>query len=140
MRGSDRKPEDVTIVGVTKTLGADVVDALVDAGVRDIGRAGFRSSSKKSAAVTRPCRWHLIGHLQRNKAPKAVGRFEMIHSVDSLKLAEALNRLGAERSLTTRVLVEVNTTGEPAKHGFSPGDLEGARPPSWGCPRYRWRG
>jgi hypothetical protein len=123
---TDRKPEHVTIVGVTKTFGADVVDALVDAGVADIGESRVQEFLGKSAAVTRPCRWHLIGHLQRNKAPKAVGRFDMIHSVDSLKLAEALNRLGAERSLGTRVLLEVNTSGEPAKHGFAPADLEPA--------------
>jgi pyridoxal phosphate enzyme (YggS family) len=122
----DRKPEDVTIVGVTKTFGADVVDALVDAGVSDIGESRIQEFLEKSAAVTTPCRWHLIGHLQRNKAPKAIGRFEMIHSVDSLRLAEALNRLGAERSLASRVLLEVNTSGETAKHGFAPAEVEPA--------------
>jgi hypothetical protein len=131
---SDRKPEDVTIVGVTKTFGADVVDALVDAGVRDIGESRVQEFLEKSAAVTRPCRWHLIGNLQRNKAGKAIGRFELIHSVDSVRLAEALNRLGEERSLATRVLFEVNTSGEASKHGFSPGDLEAAATAVMGLP------
>jgi len=121
-----RRPDEITIIGVTKTFGADVVEALVDAGVGDIGESRVQEFLEKSAAVARPCRWHLIGHLQRTKAGKAIGRFEMIHSVDSLKLAEALNRLGEERALATRVLFEVNTSGETTKYGFVPGDLEAA--------------
>jgi len=70
--------------------------------------------------VTRPCRWHLIGTLQSNKATKAIGRFEMIHSIDRLKIAEVLSRLGQETGVTTRILIEVNTTGETTKHGFAP--------------------
>jgi PLP dependent protein len=125
-RVSDRRPEEITIIGVTKTFGADVVETLIDAGVGDIGESRVQEFLGKSAAVTRPCRWHLIGNLQRNKAGKAIGRFEMIHSVDSVRLAEALSRLGEEHSLTTRVLFEVNTSGEASKHGFSPGDLDAA--------------
>lgn len=125
-RAANRRPEEITIVGVTKTFGAEVVEALVDAGVADVGESRVQEFLEKSAAVSRPCRWHLIGHLQRNKAPKAVGRFEMIHSVDSLRLAEALNRLGGDRALSTRVLFEVNTSGEATKHGFAPADVEAA--------------
>ena len=125
-RASDRRPDEITIIGVTKTFGADVVETLLDAGVGDIGESRVQEFLAKSAAVLRPCRWHLIGNLQRNKAGKAIGRFEMIHSVDSVKLAEALHRMGEERSLATRVLFEVNTSGEASKHGFSPGDLDTA--------------
>jgi pyridoxal phosphate enzyme (YggS family) len=125
-RFSDRRPDEITIIGVTKTFGADVVETLIDAGVGDIGESRVQEFLAKSAAVARPCRWHLIGHLQRNKAGKAIGRFEMIHSVDSLRLAEALHRMGEERSLATRVLFEVNTSGEASKHGFSPEDLDTA--------------
>ena len=125
-RTAGRRPEEITIVGVTKTFGCDFVETLIRAGVCDIGESRVQEFIEKSAAVTLPCRWHLIGHLQRNKATKAVGRFEMIHSVDSLRLAEALNRLGEERALTTRVLFEVNTSGETTKHGFAPEDVETA--------------
>ena len=121
-----RSPEDVAIIGVTKTFGPDVVDALIEAGVHDIAESRVQEFLEKRAAVTRPCRWHLVGTLQRNKAAKAIGCFDLIHSVDSLKLAETLNRLGIERGMTTRVLFEVNTSGEPTKHGFSPADLERA--------------
>jgi len=123
-RSAGRRPEEVTIVGVTKTFGPEIVEALIDAGVYDIAESRVQEFLEKRAAVTRPCRWHLVGTLQRNKAAKAIGCFELIHSVDSLKLAETLNRLGTERAVTTRLLLEVNTSGEPAKHGFAPADLE----------------
>jgi pyridoxal phosphate enzyme (YggS family) len=121
-----RSPDDVTIVGVTKTFGPEVVDRLIEAGIGDIGESRIQEFLDKRDAVTRRCRWHLIGHLQRNKAGKAVGQFDLVHSVDSLRLAETLSRMGADRGLSTRVLLEVNTSGEPTKHGFAPDELEGA--------------
>jgi pyridoxal phosphate enzyme (YggS family) len=123
-RRAGRAASDVTIIGVTKTFGPEAVDALFDAGVRDIAESRIQEFLLKRAAVTRPCRWHFVGTLQRNKAAKAFGCFELIHSVDNVKLAEALNRLGGERGAATRVLLEVNTSGEPSKHGFAPAELE----------------
>ncbi|MCK4236957.1 MAG: alanine racemase, partial [Candidatus Krumholzibacteria bacterium] len=86
-----RDPSDVTIVAVTKTFGPDAVVEAVEAGIRDIGENRIQEFLPKAQAVSIPCRWHLIGHLQTNKVNKAVGRFAMIHSVDSLKLAERLS-------------------------------------------------
>ncbi len=118
-----RQVEAVTIVAVTKTHGPQTVDAVIDAGVADVGENRIQEFVKKKAEVTRPCRWHLVGTLQRNKAAKAVGEFTLIHSVDRIKLAETLNRLSGERGVTTRVLLEVNTSREITKHGFEPEEI-----------------
>ena len=114
-----RSGDRVTIVGVTKTFGADKVDELVRAGVADVGENRLQEFLAKRELVTEDCRWHLIGHLQRNKATKAIGSFFMVHSVDSVRIAETLDRLGRERGVVTRSLLQVNTSGEAAKHGFS---------------------
>lgn len=120
---SGRRYEDVKIVGITKTFGADSVDALVRAGVGTIGENRVQEFLEKKPNVTEACQWHLVGTLQRNKAPKVIGQFELIHSVDRLKLAETLSRLSGERDVDTHILLEVNTSGESTKHGFEPGDV-----------------
>jgi hypothetical protein len=122
-RRAGRRSDEVTIVGVTKTFGPEVVDALVEAGVEHIGENRIQEFLGKKPLVTRPCRWHLVGTLQRNKATKAVGQFELIHSVDRLALAETLSRLGEERGVTTQILLEVNTSGESTKRGLAPDEL-----------------
>jgi pyridoxal phosphate enzyme (YggS family) len=120
---SGRDAREVSIVGVTKTFGPEAVDALIAAGIADIGENRIQEFLEKSQAVTRPCRWHFVGTLQRNKAKKAIGRFELIHSVDNLALARTLDRLGLELGVSTRILFEVNTSAESTKHGFDPKDL-----------------
>ena len=116
---SGRSSDDVTIVGVTKTFGADVVTALVEAGVTDVGENRVQEFLVKAPEVEVPCRWHLVGHLQSNKASKLIGRFHLIQSIDSVRIAQTLDRLGAERNLQSRVLLQVNTSGESSKHGFA---------------------
>jgi pyridoxal phosphate enzyme (YggS family) len=118
---SGRSDGDVTIVAVTKTFGPEVVDAVVAAGIQDIGENRVQEFLSKREAVTGSCRWHLVGHLQRNKAGKVVGAVDLIHSLDSLRLAEALDRLGAQRGAAVRVLMQVNTSGEASKEGVDPG-------------------
>jgi pyridoxal phosphate enzyme (YggS family) len=115
-----RPSDGVTIVGVTKTFGPERVRALIEAGITDIGENRIQEFLEKAPKIDAPCRWHLVGTLQRNKAAKAIGRFELIHSVDRIKLAYTLNRLGEERGTVTPVLIEVNTSGEATKHGFEP--------------------
>ena len=112
--------DDVTIIAVTKTHEPETVEAVIEAGVTDIGENRIQEFMAKQPDVNKPCRWHLVGTLQSNKATKAIGRFEMIHSIDRLKIAEVLSRLGKESGVTTRILIEVNTTGEATKHGFAP--------------------
>ena len=111
----------VTIVAVTKGFGADAVRAALDAGLADIGENRVQEALQKQDALRdlTGVRWHLIGHLQRNKVRAVVGRFELVHSLDSLELATELHR----RSLTPpaqRVLLQVNVARESQKSGCAP--------------------
>ncbi|MBN1163881.1 MAG: YggS family pyridoxal phosphate-dependent enzyme [Candidatus Krumholzibacteriota bacterium] len=115
-----RDPSSVTIVAVTKTHGPDKVREALRAGLRDIGENRVQEFLAKADAVDLPCRWHLIGHLQSNKVGKVLGRFALIHSVDSFKLAEKLSRAGEEKDRVTDILLEVNTSGEGSKFGLRP--------------------
>jgi pyridoxal phosphate enzyme (YggS family) len=126
LRVAGREGERVTVVGVTKTWGPEVVDALIEAGIEDIGENRIQEFLEKQERVRRPCRWHLVGHLQRNKATKAIGRFYCVQSLDSWRIAETLSRLGVERGVSTRALIQVNTSREPSKHGFEVGEVEEA--------------
>lgn len=119
-----RSGERVTIVGVTKTFGPDVVDALIDAGIGDIGENRVQEFLAKYREVERTCSWHLVGHLQRNKATKVIGKFFCIQSLDSVRLAETLDRLGGEQGVRTRAFLQVNTSVEESKYGV-PADAAG---------------
>jgi pyridoxal phosphate enzyme (YggS family) len=114
-----RAGDRVTVVGITKTWGPEMVDAVVEAGIEDIGENRVQEFLTKHHDVTKPCRWHLVGHLQRNKATKVIGQFHCVQSLDSVRLAETLSRLGGERGVRTRALLQVNTSKEVSKHGFS---------------------
>ena len=117
---SGRCAPDITVVAVTKTFDPETVEEAVRGGVRDVGENRVQEFLEKADRVSLDCRWHLVGHLQTNKVNKAIGRFALIQSVDSIKLAERLSRVGVERSITTDILIEVNTSGEASKHGFEP--------------------
>jgi pyridoxal phosphate enzyme (YggS family) len=118
----------VTIVAVTKTYGSDAVAAAFDAGLQDVGENRVQEALSKMSDVSVPVRWHLIGHLQRNKA-KAVDRFALVHSVDSGRLADAVARVGDDRGTPVPSLMQVNVSGEEAKGGLSwdEAGLEGKR-------------
>jgi pyridoxal phosphate enzyme (YggS family) len=117
-----RDPAAIWIVAVTKTHGPEVVTAAIEAGIADIGENRVQEFLAKAPEVTLPCRWHLVGHLQTNKVPKVIGRFALVQSVDSARLAEHLSAAGARAGVTTDVLLEVNTSGEESKYGLAPGD------------------
>ncbi len=105
----------VTIVAVTKGFGPDAVTAAFEAGLADVGENRVQEALDKMERVTASgVRWHLIGHLQRNKAKLVPGRFTLVHSVDSLALAEELNR---RAPAPLRVLLQVNAAREPQKSG-----------------------
>ena len=119
---SRRSVDEITLVAVTKGFEAQAIRAAFDSGIKDFGENRVQEAEEKIAqlkdlrsAVT----WHMVGHLQSNKAKSAVELFDIIHSVDSMKLAEILNRR-AEKSLP--VLLEVNVSGEATKGGFSVGE------------------
>ena len=113
----------VTLVAVTKTYGPDAVHSAWELGISDVGENRVQEALAKMGDVTVPVRWHLIGHLQRNKA-KAVDRFNLMHSVDSGRLADAVARVGEERGAAVRGLMQVNVSGEEAKGGLSPDDAD----------------
>ena len=117
-----RVGQDVTIVAVTKTYGPDAVEAAWHSGLRDVGENRVQEAVVKMAATQVPVRWHLIGHVQRNKV-KAVDGFALVHSVDSARLADALDELGVSRGRAVDVLLQVNTSGELSKYGWAPEDL-----------------
>lgn len=110
--------QHVEIVAVTKTYGPEAVEAAWQAGLTTVGENRVQEALDKMAQVTVPVRWHLIGHLQRNKA-RHVERFDLVHSVDSVRLAQAVDEVGERRARPVPVLIQVNTTGEETKGGFS---------------------
>ena len=114
--------QDVTIVAVTKTHGPDAVAAAWQSGLADVGENRVQEALAKMDEVTVPVRWHLIGHLQRNKV-KALDRFSLFHALDSARLADAANALGLERNRPMDVLVQVNVARETSKGGFTVEEL-----------------
>jgi pyridoxal phosphate enzyme (YggS family) len=113
----------VTIVAVTKTYGPEAPQAAWEAGLRDVGENKVQEALAKIPKVDAPLRWHLIGHLQRNKV-KQVDPFHLVHSMDSARLADALARHGVERGRPVEVLVQVNVSGEETKGGYQPSMIE----------------
>lgn len=116
---SGRSATDVTLVAVTKTVAADVVRSAWQAGVRAVGENRVQEAREKAPLLSDlDVQWHMIGHLQGNKAGQALELFQMIHSVDSVALAERLSRLLSGQGRVMPVLLEVNIAGEAAKSGF----------------------
>jgi pyridoxal phosphate enzyme (YggS family) len=114
----------VTIVAVTKTHGPDAVQAAWDAGVGDVGENRIQEALPKMEAVSAPVRWHLIGHLQRNKV-KSLAKFELLHSLDSSRLADAVNEFGLSTNAPVKSLMQINVVGEESKGGYAPDQWDG---------------
>lgn len=124
---SGRSADDVTLVGVTKYVDASVARQLYDAGCRDLGESRPQVLWDKAEVLAElDIRWHMIGHLQRNKVPRTVGACDLVHSVDSMRLIKAINAEGEKTDRVTNVLLEANVSGEQAKHGFSQDELKTA--------------
>jgi len=114
--------QQVTILAVTKTHGADAPRAAYEAGLHDVGENKIQEALKKMALVDVPVRWHLIGHLQRNKV-KALEQFVLLHSLDSPRLADAVCAFGLERGRAVDALIEMNLSGEESKGGYRISEL-----------------
>jgi len=112
----------VTLIAVTKTHGPDAVQAAWQAGVRDIGENKVQEALGKMAAVDVPVRWHLIGHLQRNKV-RDLDHFAVVHSIDRASIADAVSAFGIARKRSVDALVQVNVASEESKGGFAPADM-----------------
>ena len=122
-RKSGRAAGSVELVAVTKTHSAEVVQVAVDAGQLLFGENRVQEAKAKIPELPSKLRWHLIGHLQSNKARLALTLFEMIHGVDSIDLLQHLNRVAEDFGVFPRVLLEVNVAGESSKFGFPPQQL-----------------
>jgi pyridoxal phosphate enzyme (YggS family) len=122
-QGIAGRSHPVTIVAVTKGFGPDAVAAALDAGLGDLGENRVQEALDKIATPAgRRATWHLIGHLQRNKAKHVPGRFALVHSLDSVALAEELDRRAETQGARQRVLLQVNVAGEAQKSGCAPAE------------------
>jgi len=115
-----RRPEEVTLVAVSKSHGPEAVREAFEAGQILFGENRVQEGRAKAEVLPNTIRWHLIGHLQSNKVRQALGTFERIQGVDTVKLARDINRIGGELGLFPKILLEVNVAGEGSKFGFEP--------------------
>lgn len=139
-RRADRSPEEVTLVGVSKGFPVEAAAQAYAAGLRDLGENRVQEAAGKIealAALGIQPRWHLVGHLQTNKAKTAVGLFAIIHSVDSVRLAQTLSRRARE---PVPILLEVNVAQETSKFGFAPQEVGSALPAIAALPNLDVRG
>ena len=112
----------VTLIAVTKTHGPDAVQAAWNAGVQNVGENKVQEALGKMGSVDVPVRWHLIGHLQRNKV-RELDHFTLVHSIDRASIADAVSAFGLARKRSVDALVQVNVIGEQSKGGFAPEDI-----------------
>ena len=117
---SGRTADQIELVAVSKAHPAEKVQAAVEAGQTLFGESRVQEARAKIPLLPSRLRWHFIGHLQKNKIRNALSLFELFHSVDSLALAENMQRIADEDGMQPRVLLEVNVAGEASKHGFAP--------------------
>ena len=119
-----RNPEDVLLLAVSKTIDAETIKEAVSCGVSDLGENRVQELTEKYETVGKDLNWHLIGHLQTNKVKYIIDKVRLIHSVESKKLAEEINKKAAEKGIICDILVEVNVSGESTKFGIIPQNAE----------------
>lgn len=118
-----REPEEVLLIAVTKLHSPQEINEAIDSGITDIGENKVQEILDKYDKV-KPVKWHLIGHLQTNKVKYIIDKVEMIHSVDSLRLATEIEKRAASANVVMKVLIQVNPAGEESKFGLSMEDAE----------------
>lgn len=121
---AERDPRDVRLIAVSKGMPAARVDAAIEAGVEDIGENRIQEAADKQRVVRNAARWHLIGHVQTNKAARAAALFDFVHSVDSRRVADALSMHRPPGRDPIGVLLEVELTGLPTRYGVAESDVE----------------
>lgn len=114
---AERRPEDVTLIAVSKTKPVEMLREAYDCGCRDFGENKVQELLEKYEALPKDIRWHMIGHLQRNKVKYIVDKVYLIHSVDSLRLAEEISKEAVKKNVCVNILVEVNVANEETKFG-----------------------
>lgn len=119
----NRNPAEITLVGVSKTRGVDDIRQALQAGLNHLGENKVQEAEVKIREIGDGPVWHMIGHLQTNKAKRAAQLFDIIESVDSLKLAQILAKEYADSETRLKILLEVNSSGETSKYGFKPEEV-----------------
>ena len=136
-----RPVQQIRLVAVTKTVTIDRIQQGLDAGLAILGESRLQEAVQKITALRQgAAKWHFIGHLQRRKVASVIGVFDLIHSVDSVALAQDVNRRAAAVAHSQDVLLEVNIGNEPAKTGFRPDEIVGIVPVMAGLSHIRIRG
>jgi len=120
----NRNSEEIKLVAVTKTASIEQIEEAINAGVKIIGENKVQEAKEKYHILTTDIEWHLVGHLQTNKAKYAVEIFDCIHSVDSIKLSQEIDKRSLQFGKIMDVLVEVNVSGEETKYGIKPEEVE----------------
>ena len=120
---SGRSREEVTLIAVSKTKPVSMLEEAYGLGVRVFGENKVQELVEKYDALPEDIEWHLIGHLQRNKIKYIIGKAALIHSVDSLRLAEAIDKEAAKQNTVARILIEVNVAREESKFGLMPEEV-----------------
>lgn len=123
---SGRKVEDVTLIAVSKTKPVPMLQEAYDAGARDFGENKVQEILEKEPQLPSDIRWHMIGHLQKNKVRQVIDKAVLTHSVDTVGLAEQIEKEAVKRDLDVSILLEVNVAGEESKFGFAPEEVEEA--------------
>ncbi|MBA7499553.1 Pyridoxal phosphate homeostasis protein [subsurface metagenome] len=121
---ANRNSEEIKLVAVTKTATIEQIKEAISAGVKIIGENKVQEAKEKYQILSADIEWHLVGHLQTNKVKYAIEIFDLIHSVDSIKLAKEIDRRSQQFGMITNVLVEVNVSGEETKYGIKPEEVE----------------
>lgn len=120
---SGRKKEDIILVAVTKNVEPERINDAIDAGIKIIGENRIQEAQEKFKFISKDVEKHLVGHLQTNKVKKALELFDLIHSLDSLHLAQEISKRSRETGKAAEVLIEVNTSDEPSKYGVKPEEV-----------------
>ena len=118
-----RKREEVTLIAVSKTKPIEMLQEIYDENIRDFGENKVQELCDKIEKMPKDIKWHMIGHLQRNKVKYIVDKVAMIHSVDSLRLAETIEKEAAKKAVIVPILIEVNVAQEESKFGLKPEEV-----------------
>lgn len=124
-----RDPEEITLIGVSKVFPVEYAEAAVMAGLKDLGENRVQElvpKIERFSSLDLDVNWHLIGTLQKNKVKYVIGKTKLIHSVNTVELAEEISKRSVGNNVTTRILLQANVSGEESKHGFAPHELKPA--------------
>ena len=121
---SGRKFEEVTLIGVTKTIDEDIINKSIEFGIKNIGENKVQEITRKYDKIDKSVNWHLIGHLQTNKVKYIIDKVSLIHSVDSYKLAEEISKRAVKAEIEMNILIQINVAEEDSKFGINKDNID----------------